>query len=127
MLICDLRRCKVIENKPKKTEDGLTIIYDANDIPTFKSELEEACFWETHTWSEEFWDGVLKDSDEFLDLSCKKTQPNRITLYLEKDTLERLKVLAVHKHTACEVLIENFVQERLYEEEKREGLITSHN
>ncbi len=117
----------MVTNRPKRTEDGLTIIYDANDIPTFKNRLEEACFWETHTWSEEFWNGILKETDEFFNLSCKKNQSNGITLHLDKDTLKRLKLLAERKQTACEILIKNFVQERLYEEEKREGFVMDHS
>ncbi len=38
-------------------------------------------------------------------------------------TLKRLRVLAARRNTGYQTLLKEFVVERLYEEEKREGLI----
>lgn len=41
----------------------------------------------------------------------------------DPDTLARLKAVARRKHKGYQTLLKEFVMERLYEEEKREGLI----
>ena len=50
-------------------------------------------------------------------------QPAPISLRLEADTVRRLRALAAKKGTKYQTLLKTFVQERLYEEEKREGLV----
>jgi predicted DNA binding CopG/RHH family protein len=48
-----------------------------------------------------------------------------ISLRFEEDTLERLKRLAERKGIGYQTLLKTFVTERLYEEEKREGVFTA--
>jgi predicted transcriptional regulator len=41
----------------------------------------------------------------------------------DDSTVRRLKVLAERRHKGYQTLLKEFVAERLYEEEKREGLV----
>ena len=55
------------------------------------------------------------------EVNAKRSGP--IAVRFEDDTVTRLKVLAERKGMGYQTLLKAFVQERLYEEEKREGLI----
>lgn len=46
-----------------------------------------------------------------------------LSVRVEADTLRRLRALAAVKGTKYQTLLKAFVQERLYEEEQREGLV----
>ena len=46
-----------------------------------------------------------------------------IALRLDKFTLERLRALAALRNTGYQTLLKEFLIERLYEEEKREGIV----
>ena len=55
-----------------------------------------------------------------------KIRPGRTTpiaIRFDQFTLERLKALAALRNTGYQTLLKEFVIERLYEEEKREGII----
>lgn len=97
------------------------------DIPAFKDETEEAEFWATHAIAGELLDemkpiSVLDPELAVLRLdSGARTHP--ISVRLDRDVLNRLKALATKKHKGYQSLLKEFVVERLYEEEKREGLI----
>ena len=41
----------------------------------------------------------------------------------DDSTLQRIKVLAARRHKGYQTLLKEFVMERLYEEEKRKGLV----
>ncbi len=58
--------------------------------------------------------------------TLEEPKPKRsgpIAVRFEDDTVTRLKVLAERKGMGYQTLLKAFVQERLYEEEKREGLL----
>jgi hypothetical protein len=46
-----------------------------------------------------------------------------VAIRFDADTLTRLKAVARKKHKGYQTLLKEFVTERLYEEEKREGLL----
>lgn len=46
-----------------------------------------------------------------------------IAVRFDQPTLERLRALAARRNTGYQTLLKQFVVERLYEEEKREGII----
>jgi hypothetical protein len=48
-----------------------------------------------------------------------------IAIRFDQFTLRRLKALAARRNTGYQTLLKEFVVERLYEEEKREGIIES--
>jgi hypothetical protein len=46
-----------------------------------------------------------------------------VAIRFDDATLRRLKVLAARRHKGYQTLLKEFVLERLYEEEKREGIV----
>ncbi|HXC23077.1 MAG TPA: hypothetical protein VNU28_00715 [Solirubrobacteraceae bacterium] len=54
-------------------------------------------------------------------LAKGRTTP--IAIRFDEFTLKRLRVLAARRNTGYQTLLKEFVVERLYEEEKREGII----
>ena len=89
-------------------------------MPEFANEAEEAEFWATHSFGEE-----LLEQMGPLDDVLPPARPNtrRIAMRLDKDMLARLAALADVKGKPPERLVEQFIVERLYEEEKRAGLV----
>jgi hypothetical protein len=79
--------------------------------------------------------GLSLDPDEFLAAQAKREKalrmqdmirPGRTTpiaVRFDQFTLTRLKALAAARNTGYQTLLKEFVVERLYEEEKREGII----
>lgn len=75
------------------------------------------------------------DPDEFLGQQARREKilkmqdlirPGRTTpiaIRFDQFTLTRLKALAALRNTGYQTLLKEFVVERLYEEEKREGII----
>lgn len=110
-------------NRPEKTEDGFVIIYDPADIPDFSSEAEEAVFWDAHTVAENLLDRDADELDQLVPAAPRGASKRPVSLRFDEDTLTRLKQLATKKRTNYQTLVKNFVNERLYEEEKREGLV----
>lgn len=52
------------------------------------------------------------------------SRDERQAVRFEDDVLQRMRALAAKKRMGYQTLLKAFVLERLYEEEKREGLIT---
>ncbi len=79
--------------------------------------------------------GLSLDPDEFLEQQARREKvlkmqdlirPGRTTpiaIRFDQFTLTRLKALAALRNTGYQTLLKQFVVERLYEEEKREGII----
>jgi hypothetical protein len=75
------------------------------------------------------------DPDEFFEAQARREKvlrmqdmirPGRTTpiaIRFDRFTLERLKALAALRNTGYQTLLKEFVVERLYEEEKRQGII----
>jgi len=91
------------------------------EIPAFKSEAEEAEFWATHGLGKAFLERMGPISEEELPPVRPRTRP--VSIRFDEDLLCRLKVLARKKGKGYQTLLKEFVLERLYEEEKREGLL----
>jgi hypothetical protein len=94
------------------------------EVPTFANEDEEDEFWQTHSLGP----GMLarmKPVWEYPELAAMLPPPRAasITVRLEGDIVQRLLALASKKGTKHRTLVKEFVIERLYEEEKREGLV----
>jgi predicted DNA binding CopG/RHH family protein len=92
-----------------------------NEIPHFNSEQEEAAYWQTHALSQVLWDTLQPASEE--DLPPPRPRTRSVAVRFDDSTLQRMKVLARHRHKGYQTLLKEFVMERLYEEEKREGLV----
>jgi hypothetical protein len=106
----------------------MKIITSWDEVPTFASEEEEAAFWATHDTGNALLDRMqpvpLGGGDLPLARSMASSPRSRpVSVRLDDDVLRRLKALAAKKHKGYQSLLKEFVVERLYEEEKREGLL----
>jgi predicted DNA binding CopG/RHH family protein len=80
-------------------------------IPKFNSEQEESDFWDTHDSTEFF--GELQEIDaNFVDARPK----TMISLRLQPELIEQLKVLARRKGIGYQTLIRMWLMERLDDE-----------
>ena len=80
--------------------------------------------------------GLSMDPDVFFEQEARrerilrmhdKVRPGRTTpiaVRFDSFTLKRLRALATLRNTGYQTLLKEFVVERLYEEEKREGIIS---
>jgi hypothetical protein len=94
-----------------------------DEVPQFQSEAEEAKWWETHQLGQQVLD-TFQDtplSDEEAGYRRGRTRP--VAVRFDESTLRRVRVLAERRHKGYQTLLKEFIVERLYEEEKREGLV----
>jgi len=102
----------------------MTTVTSWSDVPQFASEAEEAEWWATHEPSAELLAGfqrVSDDGDDWLPPARPRTRP--VAVRFDESTLNRIRSLAARRHKGYQTLLKEFVMERLYEEEKREGLV----
>jgi hypothetical protein len=95
-------------------------VHGPDEVPHFATETEEAEFWDTHSLGEELL-ALGPVDDSFL----PPPRTNPVAIRFDPDVIARLKALARKKHKGYQTLLKQFVTERLYEEEKREGIIGS--
>lgn len=102
----------------------MTLIHDTSEIPEFATEAEERTYWDSHAFSEELLAKVKPEDEPAVDLPPRNgTASKSISLRLDNDSVNRLKILARKKEVPYQTLLKRFVTERLYEEEKRAGLV----
>jgi hypothetical protein len=89
--------------------------------PAFASEAEEAEFWDTHSFSDDLLQKMVIPVPDWFPPPRPRTSP--VSIRFDADTLARLKALAKARHKGYQTLLKEFVVERLYEEEKRAGVI----
>jgi predicted DNA binding CopG/RHH family protein len=99
-----------------------------DEVPSFASEKEEQAWWDEHDISEELLETFEPRSErDHLPPPREKTitRPRKapISVRMEDDLVNRLKALAAIKGVGYQTLLRQFVAERVYEEEKREGII----
>jgi predicted DNA binding CopG/RHH family protein len=82
--------------------------------PTFKSEQEEAGFWDTHD-STDYLDDTESVEVGFVDV---RPQKRSISLRIDADTIDTLKDIAGRKGMGYQTLIRMWVMERLEKETK---------
>jgi hypothetical protein len=102
----------------------VTVVHSWDELPKFRSEEEESEFWATHALGEELlaqFKPMPPEGDDWLPAARPRTKP--IAVRFDESTLSRLKTLARHRNKGYQSLLKEFVVERLYEEEKREGLV----
>jgi len=105
----------------RRNADDLIPVESLDDIPDFANEDEEAEFWATHSFGERLLDQMGPIDDGSLPPPRERTRP--VAIRFDDDTIGRLKALARRKHKGYQTLLKEFVVERLYEEEKRAGLV----
>lgn len=81
-------------------------------IPTFRSEQEEAEFWDTHD-STEFFEDTKEVDTRFSGPRPRKTL---ISLRLDQETIDGLKALASAQGLGYQTLLRTWVRERLVSE-----------
>jgi predicted DNA binding CopG/RHH family protein len=96
-------------------------IDDLSDIPENLSDEEQIEFLETHGVSEEF----LAKTKAVPENERPRPRSRSINLRIDDFTLGRLKGLAERRNVGYQTLLKEFVIERLYEEEKREGILST--
>jgi hypothetical protein len=92
-----------------------------DEVPDFTSEEEEAQYWATHGLGAKVLTQAGPVPEGELPPSRPRTRP--VAIRFDDTTLQRLKVLADRRHKGYQTLLKEFVMERLYEEEKREGIV----
>ncbi|MBJ7608145.1 MAG: hypothetical protein JF887_01770 [Candidatus Dormibacteraeota bacterium] len=101
----------------------MTTVHSWSDIPEFPSEAEEAAWWSSHDLGDELlarMRPVPLTSEESAERSAR-TRP--VAVRFDEFTIQRLRALAALRNTGYQTLLKEFVNERLYEEEKRAGVV----
>ncbi len=105
----------------------LKTIKSWEEVPEFKSEREEHEFWGSHSLSEEMLESFHPPAEGELPPPRPKTKPRprkgSVSVRMENDLVNRLKALAAVKGVGYQTLLRQFVADRVYEEEKREGIL----
>jgi len=94
-------------------------VYDPKDVPEGLSDEEQIRFWETHSITGEF----LEKTEGVPEGERPRPRSRPINVRFDDFTLNRLKRLASRRNVGYQTLLKEFVMERLYEEEKREGVL----
>ncbi len=105
----------------KRTTTEPMTISSLEEVPRFTSEQEEAAYWQAHALSDTLWATLPSTPEE--DLPPTQPRTRSVAIRFDDSTLQRMKALAHRRHKGYQTLLKEFVVERLYEEEKREGLI----
>lgn len=100
---------------------NITIVQSLDEIPEFASEAEERDYWGTHALSAKLWTRLPAPSDD--ELPPPRPCTRSIAIRFDDATLKRVEALATRRNTGYQTLIKEFVIERLYEEEKRDGVV----
>jgi hypothetical protein len=100
------------------TDDNIQPINDPKEIPSGLSDEEQLAYWETHGLTEEY----LQKTEEVPEEERPRARTSPISVRFDAHTLIRLKSLAERRGVGYQTLLKEFVTERLYEEEKREGV-----
>lgn len=99
-------------------------VRDPSEVPDLTTEKEAREFWDTHEVTEEYLENAGPVAEKDMPPTRSRTgRTTPIAVRFDEDVLERLKQLAAHKHKGYQTLLKEFVSERLYEEEKREGIL----
>lgn len=102
---------------PKKLKE----INSRDEIPSFENEEEEHGFWADQALSDEFWENAEPIPEG--ELPQPRLRKTPVSVRFDDDLVNRLKALAAAKGIGYQSLLRCFVAERVYEEEKREGIL----
>ncbi len=106
----------------KRTTTGsMTTVTCPGEVPRFSSEQEEAAYWRTNALSDGLWATLPSAPEE--DLPPMRPRTRSVVIRFDDSTLRRMKALALRRNKGYQTLLKEFVVERLYDEEKREGLV----
>lgn len=99
--------------------DRMQPIDDISQIPPNLSDEEQIAFLEARGLSEE----LLESTEQVRDEERPRSRSKPINVRFDDFTLKRLARLADQRNVGYQTLLKQFVTERLYEEEKREGAL----
>lgn len=105
----------------EKNREKRELVHDPEDVPEGLSDEEQIQYWETHDVTEEYLAKVEEAPED--ERPRPRTRP--INVRFDDHTLGRLKALADRRDVGYQTLLKQFVAERLYEEEKREGVLST--
>ena len=112
-----------MRNLPKERKE----IKSWDEVPSFASEREEQAWWDEHDVSEELLEtfGPVPEGELPPPRERTVTRPRKtpVSVRMEEELVDRLRVLAAVKGIGYQTLLRQFVSERVYEEEKREGIL----
>lgn len=114
-----------LRTQHRKPQSARRRIERWEEVPQFTSEEEEQAFWDAHTLGENLLAQMQRGGpDDLPALATREPMRSRtIAVRFEVDVLKRMRALAAKKRLGYQTLLKEFVLERLYEEEKREGLV----
>jgi hypothetical protein len=99
----------------------MTTIHSWSEVPRFASEAEESDWWGTHELGDELLAQMRPVREGELPPARSRTRP--VAIRFDETTMRRLKFLAARRGKGYQTMLKEFVMERLYEEEKREGIV----
>jgi uncharacterized protein (DUF4415 family) len=98
-----------------------------DEVPSFASEKEEQAWWDEHEVSEDLLETFGPVPEGGLPAPRERTAPRPrktpVSVRMEEDLVDRLRALAAVKGIGYQTLLRQFVADRVYEEEKREGIL----
>jgi uncharacterized protein (DUF4415 family) len=106
----------------------LKTIKSSDEVPEFKIKREEHEFWGSHRLSEELLETFVPRSKRDnlpppRERTITRPRKGSVSVRMENDLVNRLKALAAVKGIGYQTLLRQFVADRVYEEEKREGIL----
>jgi hypothetical protein len=104
--------------------ENLIPVNNPNEIPAFETEAEEHKYWKTHELGLGMFENV--EPDPLLEQIPTRPRTERtrpVPVRFDADTLRCLRTLAARNGTGYQTLLKTFVMERLYKQEKRQGII----
>lgn len=116
-----LHDCKAEWPRLPVKDDEWILVDSWDDVPRFANECEEAAWWANHSFSDRFFNENPPDELDRLPPPGMRSYP--VSIGFDANTVDRLKAVAKKQGKSYYTLIQEFVCERLYEEEKREGII----
>ena len=105
---------------PSRTKK-MRVVESWDQVPPFTSEEDEATYWATHELGQGLLDEMGPVENDVLPPPRPRTKP--VAIRFDDATIRRLKAVAARRHKGYPTLLKEFVIERLYEEEKRDGLV----
>ena len=96
------------------------MIHERSEIPVFTSEREAADYWASHTFSDKLLESFGSPPPEWMN-RIRRT-PRDSWVRIDDATANRLTLLASRRNCPREQLVEEFLSERLTQEELVESL-----
>lgn len=106
---------------PKRGRSIKSVVHSWDEVPAFRSEGQESRYWASHVLGEALLRKMRPAPKGLLPAPRPRTRP--VAVRFDDSTLGRIRALAARRHKGYQTLLKEFVSERLYEEEKREGIV----